>query len=193
MTDAKLSALKIAKDKVLGIDVGLDADDIIKVVTHAELEALDTPGHTMSHVCLRSHTNIPALFCGDTLFNAGAGNCHSGGHPVELYHTFANQLAKRPDETLVYPGYDYIAGNLKFILDHEPDNAETKLLLNEVEDQDPSAVLVPNKGLEKEVNSFFRLHSPSIINTLRNAFLDLPENPDPQIVFIKLRELWNDW
>ncbi len=29
-----------------------------------------------------SHTDQPALFCGDTLFNAGAGNCHNGGHPA---------------------------------------------------------------------------------------------------------------
>ena len=49
---------------------------------------MDTPGHTMCHICLRSHTDQPALFSGDTLFNAGAGNCHNGGDPGELYTTF---------------------------------------------------------------------------------------------------------
>ena len=193
VTGAKLLAHKNAKDKIPGIDIGLDAGDVIKIGTSVELEALDTPGHTMSHVCLRSHTDIPALFCGDTLFNAGAGNCHSGGHPVELYHTFATQLANLPDETLVYPGHDYIAGNLKFTLDREPDNAKAKSLLNEVENQDPSSALISTIGLEKEINTFFRLHSASVINTPRDTFPDLSENPDPQIVFIKLRELRNDW
>ena len=40
----------------------------------------------------------PALFSGDTLFNAGAGNCHNGGDPVALYETFADAAgeAARP-------------------------------------------------------------------------------------------------
>ena len=90
---------------------------------------LDTPGHTMSHICVRSHGDTPALFCGDTLFNAGAGNCHNGGHPNELYNTFVSQLAKLPEETLIYPGHDYIARNLSFTLDREPDNAKAKAML----------------------------------------------------------------
>ena len=93
-TGASLLAHANAKGKIPGIDRGLGAGDVIKVGATVELEALDTPGHTMSHVCLLSRTDTPALFCGDTLFNAGAGNCHSGGHPAELYETFAGQLAK---------------------------------------------------------------------------------------------------
>src|SRR3546814_6653314 len=90
------------------------AGDVVKVGRTVELESLDTPGHTMSHVCLLSRGDQPALFCGDTLFNAGAGNCHNGGHPSELYQTFAGQLAKLPDDTLIYPGHDYIGNNLRF-------------------------------------------------------------------------------
>ena len=77
---------------------------MIKVGRTVELECLDTPGHTMCHICLRSHAEQPALFSGDTLFNAGAGNCHNGGHPEDLYATFVDQLAKLPDDTRVYPG-----------------------------------------------------------------------------------------
>ena len=106
-TGAKLLAHANAKGTIPGIDRGLGAGDIVKVGKTVELESLDTPGHTMSHVCLLSHSDTPALFCGDTLFNAGAGNCHSGGHPAELYQTFTGQLAVLPDETLVYPGHDY--------------------------------------------------------------------------------------
>ena len=192
-TGAKLLAHAGAKDKIPGIDRGLAAGDVIRVGKTVELETLDTPGHTMSHVCLRAHTDTPALFCGDTLFNAGAGNCHGGGHPNALYHTFASQLAKLPDETLIYPGHDYIANNLKFTLDREPDNARAPALLGEVEDQDPNQALVSTLGLEKEINTFFRLHSPSVIARLRAAFPDLPEDPDEKTVFVKLRELRNSW
>ncbi len=192
-TGAKLLAHANAKDKIPGIDRGLAAGDVIQVGGTVELEALDTPGHTMSHVCLLSHTEQPALFCGDTLFNAGAGNCHGGGHPVELYHTFAVQLARLGDDTLVYPGHDYITNNLKFTLDREPDNARAKTLLDEVEDQDPDRALVSTLGLEKEINAFFRLHEPTVIARLKDAFPDLADDPDPKTLFIKLRELRNSW
>jgi len=192
-TGAKLLAHHGAKDKIPDIDVGLKAGDVIKVGKTVELESLDTPGHTMSHVCLRARTDTPALFCGDTLFNAGAGNCHGGGHPEDLYNTFASQLAGLPDETLIYPGHDYIANNLEFTLDREPDNARAPELLKEVADQDPAAALVATLALEKEINTFFRLHSPSVIARLREAFPDLPDAPDEKTVFIKLRELRNSW
>ncbi len=192
-TGAKLLAHANAKDRIPGIDRGLSAGDVIKIGQAVELEALDTPGHTMSHVCLLSHTDTPALFCGDTLFNAGAGNCHNGGHPNELYETFANQLAKLPDETLIYPGHDYIANNLKFTLDREPDNVRARSLLADVSDQDPDAALVSTLTLEKEINTFFRLHSPTVVAKLREAFPDLPDEPDAKTVFLKLRELRNRW
>ncbi|MEE8505203.1 MAG: hydroxyacylglutathione hydrolase [Kiloniellales bacterium] len=192
-TGAKLLAHANAKDKIPGMDRGLSAGDVIRVGKAVELEVLDTPGHTMSHVCLLSHTDTPALFCGDTLFNAGAGNCHNGGHPAELYDTFASQLAKLPDETLVYPGHDYITNNLEFTLDREPDNARAKGLLADVGDQDPDRAMVTTLGLEKEINTFFRLHSPSVIARLREAFPNLPDEPDDKTIFLKLRELRNSW
>jgi len=171
----------------------LHAGDIIKIGKSVELEALDTPGHTMCHICLRAHGDAPALFSGDTMFNAGAGNCHNGGHPNELYNTFASQLAKLPETTLLYPGHDYIANNLKFTLDREPDNAKAKAMLPGMEAQDPSKPLVTTLALEREINTFFRLTSKSVIKRLREAFPDLPESPDPKTVFLKLRELRNKW
>ncbi len=190
-TGAKV--LAHAKAAFSGIDRGLAAGDTIRVGRTVELEALDTPGHTMSHVCLLSHTDTPALFCGDTLFNAGAGNCHNGGHPEELYSTFAEQLARLPGATLVYPGHDYIANNLEFTLDREPGNEEAKRLLDEVADQDPARAMVTTLDLERRVNAFFRLTSPAVIAALREAFPDLPGDPDPKTVFLRLRELRNQW
>ena len=192
-TGAKLLAHHGAGHTIDGIDRGLRAGDVVRVGRTVELESLDTPGHTMSHVCLLTHTDDPALICGDTLFNAGAGNCHGGGHPSELYETFAAQLAKLPDETRVYPGHDYWQNNLAFTLDREPDNARAKALLGDLSEHDPENALVSTLVLEKEVNAFFRLHSASIIARLREAFPDLPDEPDPKTVFIKLRELRNDW
>lgn len=192
-THAKLLAHHKAGARIAGIDRGLKAGDVIKIGKTVELESLDTPGHTMSHVCLLAHGARHALFCGDTLFNAGAGNCHGGGHPEALYNTFADQLAKLPDDTLIYPGHDYIANNLGFTLDREPDNARAKALLPKVKAQDPGHPLVTTLALEKEINTFFRLHSPSVHKRLRESFHDLPDTLDEKTVFIKLRELRNKW
>jgi hydroxyacylglutathione hydrolase len=192
-TGARLMAHANAKDKIAGIDRGLHAGDVIKVGRTVELLCLDTPGHTMSHICVKAQGDRPALFCGDTLFNAGAGNCHHGGHPNELYNTFAAQLGKLPDDTLIYPGHDYIARNLGFTLDREPDNAAAKALLPSVEKQDTAKALVTTLRQEKEINTFFRLSSPAVIARLREAFPDLPDHPDQKTVFLKLRELRNKW
>jgi hydroxyacylglutathione hydrolase len=192
-TGAKILAHANAKDRIPDMARGLAAGDVVKVGRTVELEVLDTPGHTMSHVCLRSHTDQPCLFCGDTLFNAGAGNCHNGGHPNELYKTFSEQLARLPDDTLIYPGHDYIENNLKFTLDREPDNREAQSLLDRLAGQDPAHAFVSTLAVEREVNTFFRLSSPSVIARLREAYPDLPDEPDPRTVFIKLRELRNTW
>lgn len=192
-TGAKLLAHKNAKDRIPGVDVGLGAGDVVKVGKTVEIEALDTPGHTMCHICLRTHTDQPSLICGDTLFNAGAGNCHNGGHPAELYDTFARQLNALPENTLIYPGHDYIENNLQFTLDREPDNAQAKALLDKVQGQNTDNAYVTSLAQEREVNTFFRLSSPSVIARLRESFPDLPDEPDEKTVFLKLRELRNSW
>ena len=172
---------------------GVKAGDVIKVGKTVELECMDTPGHTMCHICLRSHTEQPALFSGDTLFNAGAGNCHNGGNPEDLYATFVDQLSKLPADTLVYPGHDYIENNLRFTVDREPDNTAARALLPDVAGHDPASSRVTTLQEEKQINTFLRLSSPSVVAALRESFLDLPEHPDPKTVFVKLRELRNKW
>ena len=115
----------------------------------------------MSHICLLSHTDQVSLFCGDTLFNAGAGNCHNGGHPFQLYMTFVNQLAQLPDDTNIFPGHDYIENNLKFTLDREPNNTLAEKLLGEVQEQDENNAFVSTLALEKQVNTCLLYTSPS--------------------------------
>jgi len=192
-TGARIVAHKNAGSRIPNMDRGVAAGDVIKVGTTVELECLDTPGHTMCHICLLSHTDQPGLFSGDTLFNAGAGNCHNGGHPEELYETFERQLETLGEDTRIFPGHDYLVNNLEFTLDREPDNATAKDMLENYRDQDPDAALVTTLAIEREINSFFRLQSPSVIARLTDQFPDLGDKPDPKAVFLKLRELRNSW
>jgi len=192
-TGAKIIAHKNARKRIPDMSRGVGAGDVIKVGKTVELECLDTPGHTMSHICLLSKTDQPALFSGDTLFNAGAGNCHNGGHPNELYATFHDQLERLDNTTQIYPGHDYLINNLKFTLDREPDNDTARQMISDYEDQDPDNALVTTLAREREINTFFRLDSPSVIARLAEQFPEIGDNPEPRKVFLKLRELRNRW
>jgi len=192
-TGAKVLAHAGAAALIGGVDVGLTDGDVIRVGRGIELETLDTPGHTMSHVCLFAHAEQPALFSGDTLFNAGAGNCHQGGDPVALYETFATRLLHLPDATRIYPGHDYLLNNLGFTLSREPGNGEARALQQKLAGTGPLELPVTTLGEEKKFNSFFRLGNAEIIDGLREQFADLPREPAPREVFVALRALRNKW
>jgi hydroxyacylglutathione hydrolase len=192
-TGAKIIAHANAGNRIPNVSRGVRAGDLIQVGKTVELECLDTPGHTMSHICVLSHTDQPSLFSGDTLFNAGAGNCHNGGHPKELYKTFASQLEQLSDDTLLYPGHDYLVNNLEFTLDREPDNADAKQMLEKYREQNPADALVTTLAMERRMNTFFRLDNPAVVAKLRREHPELGESPSPQDVFLKLRELRNSW
>ncbi|MDH3749208.1 MAG: hydroxyacylglutathione hydrolase, partial [Gammaproteobacteria bacterium] len=53
--------------------------------------------------------------------------------------------------------------------------------------------LVTTLAQEREVNTFFRLDSPSVIARLQEQFPEIGDNPDARTVFLKLRELRNAW
>ena len=192
-TRAKVIAHRNAEGRIPGMSVGVGAGDLVKVGNTVELLCLDTPGHTMSHICLLSKTDQPALFSGDTLFNAGAGNCHNGGHPEELFETFERQLETLGDDTLIYPGHDYLLNNLAFTLDREPDNATAAKMICDYENQDPANALVTTMAEERDINTFFRLQSPGVIAKLAEEFPEMGDHPDARAVFLKLRELRNSW
>lgn len=195
-TGATLYAHFQAIDKIENVDVGLKANDVVAVGSTVRLIAMDTPGHTFCHTCLYfegGDSEAPAIFCGDTLFNAGVGNCHNGGKPETMYQTFVEQLFVLPDATRVYPGHDYIVNNLLFTLDREPDNAAAASLLEAMNQWPEGDHFISNIAMERAVNSFFRLDSKTIIRLLKDKFPELGDTPTEESVFLKLRQLRNSW
>ena len=196
VTGATLYAHYQAVDKIANVDVALKAGDVVQVGTSVRLISMDTPGHTFCHTCLYfagGGSVAPALFCGDTLFNAGVGNCHNGGDPQIMYQTFAEQIYVLPNETSIYPGHDYIENNLEFTLDREPDNVAAKSLLVAIQQWNGEKHFISNIAMEKAVNTFFRLESKTVIDLLNKEFPELGVTPSDETVFLKLRELRNSW
>ena len=162
--------------------------------THA-LETLDTPGHTMDHQVffLTSKNEKKALFSGDTLFNAGVGNCKNGGDIGELFKTTMN-LKDLPGNLLLYPGHDYIQRNLEFAATIEPENNVVKEKLREVKDEDVLNRRPRTLNEEFKVNPFFRLDSGEIREKFKS---DLNSVEDESLIrrdlFTKLRSLRDRW
>lgn len=178
-----------ARGKIANVDRYLKDDEILKTDKNVIFKVLYTPGHTMGHLCLllKEEDKDLALLCGDTLFNAGVGNCHNGGDPEVLYETFKEQIFSLSDEVLVYPGHDYMKNNLLFTLDREPGNISAQEQLSRIKEFKDGQFLVSTIGEERKFNTFFRLSNSEIKKNLGD------ENLSEKEVFIKLREKRNKW
>jgi len=195
-TGAQVLAHAAAAARIGGVTRGLNGSDVVRIGRTVQLRCLDTPGHTRAHLCLYAEgadNRAPALFSGDTLFNAGAGNCLHGGDPQLLFDSFADPLARLPADTRVLPGHDYLVRNLGFTLDREPDNASARALAQRCAALGGEAMPTLTLAEERKINVFMRLQSPAIIEGLRRAGAIARDNPGPKEVFLALRELRNRW
>jgi len=82
-------------------------------------------------LCCGAEDRPPALFSGDTLFNAGVGNCIHGGDPVLLYESFADCCRSCRWHARV-SRHEYLLRNLGFTLDREPSNQAARELAQRV-------------------------------------------------------------
>lgn len=192
---AQLVAHTEATDTIPNVDRGLIAGDEIKC-GDLVLKVMDTPGHTMSHICLYFAGNDneqPALFCGDTLFNAGVGRCDFGGEPKTLHKTFEDQIFLLSNNVRIFPGHDYIENNLEFTLNREPDNESALSLRHKFQNGLDAESFVSDIGLEREINVFFRLDEPQVRMGIAESLNISVETLDRQKTFIGLRELRDTW
>jgi hydroxyacylglutathione hydrolase len=104
-------------------------------------------------------TSIGAVFTGDTLFIAGCGVFFEGTG-AEMHAAF-ERLSALPDATVTYVGHEYTAGNLRFALSVDPENAALARL-GELVAADPVTVGRTTIGDEKEWNVFWRLMSEPV-------------------------------
>jgi hydroxyacylglutathione hydrolase len=183
-SNAQIMAHHKAESLVPGFDKGLQGGDTIRLGSSVEIKVLDTPGHTMHHICLFEE-KTPALFCGDTLFNCSCGNCYNGGSVDAMFETFEEQLQHLPDATLIYPGHYYLANNLKFVESIQPDLPDITRLREKIQTDDE--YYIATLGEDKTVDPFFRLDDAELI-----AALGLVK-PTRKEVFVALRKLRDAW
>ena len=178
------------KGKIPGLTRTLEAGEAIDLEPGIQMLVMDTPGHTFAHLCfqiLRDNAPI-AVFTGDTLFNAGVGNCFNGGDPETMYETISGQFHTLADSVEVYPGHEYLENNLRFTLNFETTNQDAQLWLEKAINADPGVNPARTTiGDERLINTFFRLQS----NEIRES-LAMPSASDRD-VFVALRAKRDQW
>jgi hydroxyacylglutathione hydrolase len=71
----------------------------------ARIQFLHTPGHTPGSQCFL--VNETGLVAGDTLFVGACGRVDLPGSDPQAMYESLTQLARLPDEVVLYPGHDY--------------------------------------------------------------------------------------
>jgi hydroxyacylglutathione hydrolase len=126
-----------------------------------QVTAIHTPCHTRDSICFYFYdrtTNQKAVFTGDTLFIAGCGRFFQG--TAKEMHTALGRLAQLPEDTAVYPGHEYTAGNLKFAKTVLNNEAIRKLdQYTKTHEKTTGAVTI---GEEVQHNPFMRTADPEI-------------------------------
>ena len=84
------------------------------------IHVVHTPGHTDNHICF----TIPgAVFAGDALLvNSCGGSGFQHGDVGTQYDSIIGKLYTLPEDTLVYPGHDYLGNNSSTIGDEKRHN-----------------------------------------------------------------------
>lgn len=171
--------------KIENADTILEENRKINFSGDSAIELISTPGHTMRHICIKLyHCNkLFGIITGDTIFNAGVGNCYSGD-PEILYETIKTYFINLENHINIYPGHDYLINNCKFALSIEENNEEILKIMNEYYKMyEMGNILITDIEIEKKINPFFRL----------NELKEILNTQTEKETFLKLRELRNNW
>lgn len=137
--------------------------EVIQLGNDVEITAIHTPCHTQDSICyyaVDKKTKQKCVFTGDTLFISGCGRFFEGDG--KQMKSSLEKLMNLPDETVVYPGHEYTAGNVNFSLSVLGSKNEA---LNELQNfcsKNEYTIGKSTIGDEKAFNPFMRLDDPEV-------------------------------
>lgn len=143
--------------RIAGMDIPLREGTVFSI-GGANVEILETPGHTDGHICLYVPSE-KALFCGDTLFAMGCGRLFEGT-PEQMWHSLSKIRALPPD-TRLYCGHEYTLSNGEFCLSIEPENKALQERMEQVRKTraENKPTIPTTLALEERTNAFLRAGS----------------------------------
>lgn len=166
-------------------DVYVKEGDIIDL-GFTTFKVLYTPGHISDHVSFLFEQE-KALFCGDTLFNAGVGGVHAQTANVNKLYESLVKIVSLDSDIKPYPAHDYWQSNLDFALSILPEDESFKLYRKQICDLKAEDKPIVDLAEESRLNIFIRSINDS---SLKQA---LPNYSLGRKMFVKLRELKNNF
>jgi hydroxyacylglutathione hydrolase len=157
---AKSGCIAIGPAGIAGIDrVVRDGERF--ALCGEEAVAIATPGHTLD----MTNYHFPAsgiVFTGDTLFAMGCGRIFEGT-AAQMWGSLRKLIAL-PADTRIHCGHEYTLANGRFALSVDPDNAELRRRVAEVEAlRAAGRPTIPTLlSLELATNPFLRAGDPAI-------------------------------
>ncbi|KAI0463500.1 hypothetical protein LJB42_002500 [Komagataella kurtzmanii] len=140
------------------------SNETLKLGKNLKITALHTPCHTQDSICWYvedSESGKKAVFTGDTLFTSGCGRFFEGtGEEMDI--ALNKILASLPDGTVVYPGHEYTASNVKFSKSVMPNN-NALAKLDQFTSQNEFTTGRFTIGDEKLFNPFMRLSDEAVV------------------------------
>lgn len=124
-----------------------------------EFEVLFIPGHTYDHVSFLFRQE-KALFCGDTIFNAGVGNIKDPTANITQLTQSILKIMQLNNDIMIYSAHDYWEANLNFALSILPNDD----IFNHYKQ-----IVVPLKAEHKPILS---LYEEKRVNIFMRAFND---------------------
>jgi hydroxyacylglutathione hydrolase len=121
-----------------------------------------TPGHSVDSVCFHAGRY---LLSGDTLFNGTIGNCFSGN--LRAFYESVLRLMALPEDTVVFPGHDYVEPAIVFARSLEPGNRDLDAYMSHYEPDCVRSLLRD----ELKVNPYMRFNDPKLIEILKKRGL----------------------
>ncbi len=151
-----------------------------------ELQVLEVPGHTRSHV---AYLADGVLFSGDTLFSLGCGRLFEGT-PAQMLASL-DRLAALPAQTRVCCGHEYTLVNAAFATCVDPDNAALAARIAEARAQRAAGrPSVPSTiASERASNPFLRCDDPALARRVAERS---GSDPNDRIATFAALRHWKD-
>jgi len=151
--------------KIPSCDFGVLGGDGVKVGPLCA-SVIHVPGHTSHHVAYY-FSEAGALFCGDSLFSLGCGRL-LGGTAAEMWSSL-KRLSALPEDTKIYCAHEYTQANGRFALHVDPDNADLKIRMEEVNELRAQGLPTVPSTLASELkcNPFLRCRDEQEFTELR--------------------------
>ncbi|MEO0033106.1 MAG: hypothetical protein RIS94_2864 [Pseudomonadota bacterium] len=159
-TGCLVVAPEVDAPKIAEVDRTVMGGDLV-ALDGVDAQVIDVGGHTMGHVAYY----LPAAgiaFVGDALFALGCGRMFEGT-PDQFWASLA-RLKALPASTTIYCAHEYTAGNARFAVHVDPDNAALAAYAAEVAERRAAGLPTVPTILDREIatNPFLRADDPAM-------------------------------